>query len=139
MVRRLIEVGNSSESVDEAMAGFEDLFHPEIEFVNPAEAIEGGTRRGLAGMRTAAQNFVEGAGRAARVEVEQVYERSERVLVRYRIHARGTSSGAEAVTPPLGMLFTIRDGRIMRMEWHFWTDETLDEFERGGLTKSGPA
>jgi hypothetical protein len=109
-VRRFIEVVNRSESVDEAMAEFEDLLHPEIEFVNPAEAIEGGTRVGLAGIRTAAENFVEGAGRAATVQLEQVYERDERVLVRFRIHARGASSGAEAVGPPGSILFTIRDG-----------------------------
>jgi ketosteroid isomerase-like protein len=139
MVRRFIEVVNRSESVDEAMAEFEDLLHPEIEFVNPAEAIEGGTRRGLAGIRTAAENFVEGAGRTATVELEQVYERGERVLLRCRIHARGASSGAEAVGPLGGILFTIRDGRIVRIEWHYWIDEILDEFERGGLTKSDPA
>ena len=30
---------------------------PEIEWVNPEDAIESGTRKGLAGMRTAFENF----------------------------------------------------------------------------------
>jgi ketosteroid isomerase-like protein len=139
MVRRFIEVVNSSESVDEAMAEFEDLLHPEIEFVNPAEALEGGTRKGLSGMRTALENLYEGAGGGATLEVEPVYERGERVLLRGRIHARGTSSGAEAVSPPGVMLFTIRDGRILRIEWHHWTDQILDDFERGALTPGDQA
>jgi ketosteroid isomerase-like protein len=139
IVRRSIEVVNRSESADAVIAGLEDLAHPEIEFVNPEEAIEGGTRRGLAVIRTAFENFFEGAGRAATIELEQVYERGDRVLVRFRIHARGASSGAEAVGPPGGMLVTIRDGRILRMEWHYWTDEILDEFERGALRASDQA
>jgi ketosteroid isomerase-like protein len=90
-------------------------------------------------MRTAFQNFFDGAGRAATVELEQVYERGEHVLVRHRIHARGGSSGAEAVSPPLAILFTIRDGRASRIEWHYWTDQILDDFERGALTASDQA
>jgi ketosteroid isomerase-like protein len=138
-VRRYYEVINSSESVDEAMAEFEDLLHPEIELVNPAEAIEGGTRRGLAGIRTAAENFVEGAGRAATIELEQLFESGNRVLARVRVHARGASSGAEAVGPPVGTVFTIRDEKIFRIEWRYWTEETLDSFERRGLTEANQA
>ena len=51
-------------------------------------------------MRTALENFFDGAGRAATFEIEEVRERGELVFVRVRIHARGTSSGAEAVSPP---------------------------------------
>jgi SnoaL-like protein len=113
--------------------------HPEIEFVNPEEAIEGGTRQGLAAIRTVVENFFDGAGRAATIELEQVYERGNRVLARFRIHARGSSSGAEAVGPPGGLVGTIRDGQVFRIEWQYWTDETLDEFERGAPTASDQA
>jgi hypothetical protein len=121
------------------MAELKDLIHPEIEFVNPEEAIEGGTRQGLAGIRTVVENFFDGAGRAATIELEQVYERGSRVLARFRIHARGSSSGAEAVGPPGGLVGTIRDGQVFRIEWQYWTDETLDEFERGAPTASDQA
>ena len=121
------------------MAELKDLIHPEIDWVNPDEAIEGGTRQGLAGIRTVVENFFDGAGRAATIELEQVYERGNRVLARLRIHARGSSSGAEAVGPPVGLVYTIRDGQVFRIEWQYWTDETLDEFARGAPTASDQA
>jgi ketosteroid isomerase-like protein len=139
LVRRACEVINRSESVDAVMAGLEEQMHPDIELVNPEDAIEGGTRKGFAGMRTAVENFFAGAGRAATVELEQVYERGNSVLARYRIHARGSSSGAEAVSPPLGLVFTIRDGQVVKMEWRYWTAEILDDFERGAITASDQA
>jgi ketosteroid isomerase-like protein len=137
MVRRFIDVLNRSESVDAVMEEAEDLMHPEIEWVNPADALESGTRKGLAGMRTALENYFAGAGAAATLELEEVWERGERVLVRGRIHAR--VRGAEAVSPAGGVVFTIDDGRVLRLEWHRWTDETVDEFERGAPTASDQA
>ena len=133
-VRRAFEVVNRSEgSVDAVMAGLEELMHPNIEFVNPEDAIEGGTRKGFAGMRTAFENFFDGAGRAATVEIEDVRERGEVVFVRVRIHARGTSSGAEVVSPPVGVVYMFSDGRVFRIEWHYGDlDKALAEFERSG-------
>ncbi len=131
-MRRAFEVINRSESVDAVMARLEELMHPDIEFVNPEDAIEGGTRKGFAGIRTAFENFFDGAGRAATLEVGEVRERDERVFVRVRVHARGASSGAEAVGPPTGMVYTIRDGRAFRIEWHYDVDKALAEFERSG-------
>jgi ketosteroid isomerase-like protein len=132
LVRRAYEVINRSESVDAVMAGLEELTDPEVELVNPADAVEGGTRKGLAGMRTYFENFFAGVGNRATFELEQVSERGERVFVRARIHARGASSGAEVVGTPVGTIHTLRDGRLIRMEWHNDVDEALAEFERGG-------
>ena len=139
ILRRWNEALNRNESVDAVMAELKDLIHPEIEWVNPEEAIEGGTRQGLAGIRTAIENFFDGAGRAATIELEQVYERGNRVLARLRVHARGSSSGAEAVGPPVCLVVTIRDGQVLRIEWRYWTDEILNEFERGAPTASDQA
>jgi len=132
LARRAYEVINRSESVDAVMAGLEDLMDPEVELINPADAIEGGTRKGLAGMRTAFENFFAGAGNRATIELEQVHERGDRVFVRARIHAKGPSSGAEVVGPPTGIIHTLRDGRLIRMEWHFNADEAFAQFERSG-------
>jgi ketosteroid isomerase-like protein len=134
LVRRGFEVINRSEgSVDAVMAGLEELMHPNIELVNPEDAIEGGTRKGFAGMRTYFENFFDGAGRAATFEIEEVRERGELVFVRMRIHARGTSSGAEVVSPPGGIVYTFSDGRVLRIEWHYADiDKALAEFERSG-------
>ena len=84
-------------------------------------------------MRTALENFFDGAGRAATLEIEEVRERGELVFVHVRIHARGTSSGAEAVSPPVGIVYMFSDGRVFRIEWHSEDfDKALAEFERSG-------
>jgi ketosteroid isomerase-like protein len=131
-VRRVADAMNHSESVDEAMTALEELLHPEIEFVNPEDAIERGTRKGLAGMRTVLENFIAGAGGGATFELEQLQERGDRVFVRARVHARGASSGAEALGPPVAVIYTIRDGQVLRIEWHYDVDGTLARFEKGG-------
>lgn len=132
IVRRTIEVINSSESVDEAMSAFEPLMDPEIEWVNPEDAIERGTRRGADGMRKVLENFIAGAGGGATAELEELEERGDRVFIRGRLHARGDRSGAEALGPPVGMIYTIRDGRILRIEWHYDVDEARGRFEADG-------
>jgi ketosteroid isomerase-like protein len=132
IARRAFEAMSRSESADAVMAELEEIMDPEIEWVNPEDAIESGTRKGLAGMRTALGNFYEGAGGGATWELEEVEERGERVFTCARLHVKGASSGAEAVGPGIGVVLTIRDGRVIRMEWHFNPDEAFAEFERGG-------
>jgi ketosteroid isomerase-like protein len=127
-----VEVINHSDSVDAAMAALEELLDPEIEFVNPEDAIERGTRKGMAGMRMALENFIAGAGGGATFELEQVRERGARVFTRARLHARGALSGAEALGRPTGTIYTIRNGRILRIEWHYDVDEALARFEQDG-------
>jgi len=131
-VRRAFEVMNRSESADAVMAELEELMDPEIEWVNPVDAIESGTRRGLAGIRTALENFYAGAGGGATWELQEVQERGGRVFTRASLHVKGASSGVEAVGSPIGAVSTIREGRLIRMEWHFNPDEAFAEFERGG-------
>jgi ketosteroid isomerase-like protein len=133
MVRRVVEVLNTCKSVDEAVAtGVEELWDPEIEFVNPEDAVERGTRKGVAGMRTVLENLIAGAGAGATVELEELQEREDRVFTRSRVHARGAASGAETVGPPVGMVYTFRDGRILRMEWHYDVDRARASFEQDG-------
>jgi ketosteroid isomerase-like protein len=131
MIRRVVEVLNTCKSVDEAIAtGVEELWDPEIEFVNPEDAVERGTRKGVAGMRTVLENFIAGVGAGATIALEELQEREDRVFTRYRVHARGAASGAEAVSPPLGMVYTFRDGRILRIEWHNDVNRARASFEQ---------
>ena len=46
LVRRIYDVINRSDSVHEVMEELGELLDPEVEFVNPPDAIERGTRRG---------------------------------------------------------------------------------------------
>jgi len=132
-VRRFGEVMNQADSVDAVMAEIEQFMDPEIEFVNPADAIDGsGTRRGIAGMRIAVENFVAGAGAGATVEVEELEERGDRVFVQGRVHVKGAASGAEVVGPPVGSIYTFRDGRILRIEWHYDVAKARAAFDEDG-------
>jgi ketosteroid isomerase-like protein len=127
-----MEIMNSSRSVDEAMAALEPRLHPEIEWVNPDDAIEPGTRRGLDGMRLVLENLYDGAGAASTAEVEEIEGRGDRVLIVARPHVRGETSGAELAGPPVGLIFTIPDGRVLRIEWHYDVDEARARFGQGG-------
>ena len=119
---------SSSASAEKAMAALEPLLSPEIEWVNPHDAIEGGTRRGLAGIQLVLDNFFAGAGAASTAVVETMEDRGDRVLAVYRLHIRGESSGADVVGPQTGMVFTIREGQILRIEWHYDIAEARARF-----------
>jgi ketosteroid isomerase-like protein len=133
IVRRVNEVVNTCNSVEEAIAtGVEELWDPEIEYVNPEDAVERGTRKDAAGMRTVLENLLAGAGAGATVELEELRERGDRVFTLTRIHMRGAASGIETLGPPVGTVFTIRDERILRIEWHNDVDTARASFEQGG-------
>jgi ketosteroid isomerase-like protein len=131
LVRRAWDAINGNESADSALADLEDLFDPEIEYVNPPDAVERGTRRGPAGMRAALESWYAGAGPQGRFEIQQLVERENMVFVRGRTHARGASSGIEVAGTGVGILYTLRDDRIWRLEWHWDQEEALARFERG--------
>ena len=118
-MRRIVEVLNQGEPVDAGMAELEQFLDPEIEWVNPEDAIEGGTRKGIPGIRTVFENFVAGAGPGATVELDELEERGDRLFAQWRVHAKGATSGAEVVGPPVGVIYTFRNGRILRIEWHY--------------------
>jgi SnoaL-like domain len=132
IARRVIELVNSSPSADEAMSALEPFLHPEIEWVNPHDAIEGGTRRGLAGMRLMFDNYFGGFGAASTTDLEEVKERGDLALTVGRPHVRGESSGADVVGPQVGLIFTVREGQILRIEWHYDVDEARARFEASG-------
>jgi ketosteroid isomerase-like protein len=92
-----------------------ELMAPNVEWVNPEDAVEPGTRQGwedyqraLAGLR---ESFEE-----ISVEVERIEEAGDRVAAVIEVHVRGRGSGLEATTRQSG-LWTFRDGRAVRYEW----------------------
>ena len=130
IVRRAWDAINGSRSADEAMAEIGELFHKEVEYVNPADALEQGTRRGVDGLRLVFANYLAGVGPEAVFEIEQLIERDDKVFVRGRIHARGASSGVEVDGPGIGMITSFRESLIHRIEWYWNKDEALARFER---------
>ena len=118
IVRRLYDAFNRGDT-----AAAYELIDPEIEYVNPEDAVEPGTRHGLRDYDQAMGKIREVFG-AARIETEQLVESGDRVaaVVSFEFHARG--SGLEAATRQ-GHVWTIRNGKAVRFEWSSDPDRAL--------------
>jgi ketosteroid isomerase-like protein len=92
-----------------------EFFHDDVEYVNPAGAIEPGTRTGVAEFAGATEKLLESwefwKGEPTHMKVV-----GDRVAVRVRFRARGRGSGAE-IEGTESALFTFRDGKVARYEW----------------------
>ena len=87
----------------------------DVEWVNPPDAIEAGTRRGQSGFEGAESAF----GRAyssIEIEVQKQVESGSSIglIMEIRFHGRG--SGIE-VRQRMGAVFTISEGKVERFEW----------------------
>lgn len=101
------------------------VLDPEIEYVNPAGAVEPGTRHGLdAFTRAVEQVFVEG-WEGWRFDLERLAPRGDRVAVVLAYRARGRESRVE-VEGRLSALWTLRGGKVVRFEWFHGADEALE-------------
>jgi ketosteroid isomerase-like protein len=117
------------EDVDEIVARVADWVDPQLEYVNPSDAIEGGTRHGLDGLVAVAKNSRE-AG-IHRWEASNVTAEGDSVACRVRLYMVGASSGAETQRES-SALATIRDGRITKLEWFFDPDEAHTRLAAAG-------
>ena len=115
------------DDVDEIVARLADWVDPQLEYVNPPDAIEGGTRHGLDGLATVAKNSRE-AG-IHRWEAREVTAEGDGVACRIRLYMSGASSGVETQRESSALL-TIRDGRITKLEWFFDPDEAHTRLAR---------
>jgi uncharacterized protein len=101
------------------------VFDTEIEYVNPAGAVEPGTRHGLeAFSRAVEQVFVVGWD-GWRFEPERFSSRGDRVAVMLRYRAHGRESRVE-VEGQLSALWTLRGGKVVRFEWFHGADEAFE-------------
>jgi uncharacterized protein len=105
--------------------GSEHLLDPEIEYVNPPDAVEPGTRYGLAAFRRAVEQvFVEG-WESWRYEPERFTPCGDRVAVVLRYRARGRGSRVD-VEGRMSALWTLRGGKVVRFEWFQGPAEALE-------------
>jgi ketosteroid isomerase-like protein len=99
------------------------LLDPEIEWVNPPDAVEPGTRRGLDSFGAAAASISDtfaGLG----VDIDEMLDAGDRVVVLATLRGRGRSSGAD-LDSRQGYVWTLRDGKATRFEWFNSPDEAL--------------
>ena len=100
-----------------------ELMDPEIEYVNPARAVEPGTRRGLAAFSRAVEKVFEG-WETWHMEPEQFRAVGDQVAVVVQYRARGRGSGVE-VEGRESALWTLRDGKVVRYAWFHGPAEAL--------------
>ncbi len=119
VVRRIYEAWSRDD-----IPGPVELLDPEIEYVNPAGAIEPGTRQGLAGFIGALEKTRE-AWEYWRAEPEQLHEVGDHVVAVVRYRTRGKGSGVE-ITGRESALWTFRDGKVIRYEWFHGDGDAFD-------------
>jgi len=100
-----------------------ELLDAQIEYVNPAGALEPGTRRGLSGFADAVEKTYEGWD-AWEMKLERLHVAGDRVAVVVRYRARGRGSGVE-LEGRESALWTIRDGKAVRYEWFHGPTDAL--------------
>jgi ketosteroid isomerase-like protein len=98
-----------------------EFFHEDALYVNPPEAVEPGTRTGLAEI-AAVWDSVFGTFEFAGVEIEELAEGSAGLLVVARYDGRGRASGAP-VDFPVHHVLQLRGDRVERLQWYITRDE----------------
>jgi ketosteroid isomerase-like protein len=119
VVRRFYEAWARDESPGPA-----ELMDPGIEYVNPATAVEPGTRHGLAAFTRAVEKTFE-AWEFWRSEPEELRAVGPHVAVVVKYCARGRGSGVE-VEGRESALWTLRDGKVVRYEWYHGPDDAFE-------------
>ena len=100
------------------------LFDEQVEYVNPPEAVEPGTREGINAFSQAVREVFEGC-ESWQIEPERLIPSGERVavVVHYRAHWRASGVDTEAHE---SALWTICDGKVVRYEWFHGPNDALE-------------
>jgi ketosteroid isomerase-like protein len=101
-----------------------ELLAEDVEWVNPPDAVEPGTRQGADSFNKAIAN-VFAAWDDVRFDTERVIDNGDEVVALGQLHGRVHGPGME-VDSPHGQIWTFRDGRVTRMEWFNTHRETLE-------------
>jgi ketosteroid isomerase-like protein len=100
-----------------------ELMDPDVEYVNPAGAVEPGTRRGVSAFVEAVNKLLQ-SWEFWRAEIEEVTTVEDHVAVVLRYRTRGRGSGID-VEGRESALWTFRDGKVVRYEWFKRPEEAL--------------
>jgi ketosteroid isomerase-like protein len=109
-VRRLYEAFNRRDT-----AATRELMDPDVEWVNPDEAVERGTRKGFDQYQVALRKVREIFG-DAEIEVDRVVESGDQVAARIRMRVHLDVRELDTVVDQ-SHLWTFRDGKAVRFEW----------------------
>jgi ketosteroid isomerase-like protein len=107
-----------------------ELMDPEIEWVNPAYAVEPGTRHGYDEFAAAAQAVLD-IYRDYRVSAVNVYDAGDRVAVRARVATRSKGNDVP-IDADRGYVFDLRNGKVIRFAWF---NDPAEALEAVGLSE----
>jgi uncharacterized protein len=104
------------------------LWDPDAEFDVSRDiwgaVVGGGHYRGVEGVRAWMLDLYA-AWEQLDIEVEELIDAGDKVVAVIRVTGRGRVSGIEIEYSPAGM-WTIRDGRIVRVVWFAASDDALE-------------
>lgn len=103
------------------------LLDPQFEYVNPPDAVEPGTVQGTGGFARVRETF-----RESRVEVDRYLEVGDEVVAIIRVRAR-PESGPE-VDFAGADVWTVTDGKAMRLRWFTQAEQALEAVGLPGQT-----
>jgi ketosteroid isomerase-like protein len=112
LVRRLYEDGMFDRDPERLVHEFAS---PDIEYVNPPEAVEPGVRRGPAEVVEAMRNSSELFDSSGH-ELHELFDGGDAVVAAVSFGTRGRQSRIELVQEE-AHTWTLREGRIVRFEW----------------------
>jgi ketosteroid isomerase-like protein len=112
LVRRIYEDGLFDRDPERVIHQFAA---PDIEYVNPPDAVEPGIRRGPAEVVEALRNSFESFD-SRRHELNELFDRGDAVIAAVSFRMRSRRSGIELVQEE-AHTWTLRNGRIVRFEW----------------------
>lgn len=101
-----------------------ELLTDDVEWVNPPDSVEPGSRRGVDGFNEAIASIYEGWDES-RFEPERVVENGDHVIALGELRARGRAVDFE-VRQEHGQIWTFRAGRVARMQWFNSHREALE-------------
>ena len=110
IVRRMYADG----LLDHAVEAIQPFLHPDVEFVNPAEAVEPGTRRGIDEVMTAFRAV--GAFETATSALRELFPAGDSVVAAVTFRARSRDSDVE-LNQDEAHTWTFRNGKVTRFEW----------------------
>ena len=104
-----------SKAWGDQLPGPNELMDREIEYVNPAGAVEPGVRQGRAAFAKAVEAVFDG-WETWQMEPERFTAAGDHVVVVLRYRARGRGSGVP-IEGQESALWTLRDRKVLRYEW----------------------
>ena|SRR3989442_275754 len=105
---------------------FLSLYDEDIVLRISPPSIESGSFYGAKAVEHHYRRFFAPFGETYRVEIEELIEAGDSVLVLHRARARGRRSGAEVESMTTAAIFTIRGGKIIRIDQPADREEALE-------------